>query len=153
MRVCILVDNTYYCRITFCYLPPCNCIVRVGIITLLLRKETAADIDCVFIVASITAVRQAERNVEQCVKEIYTHSDIYCYPNHPDLEKLFQVSEISFHHSYVYIDNINIFLDVKPCRQFTGVLWGAEIPPSVVIGDSGTTLLRHLGTHSPVGTA
>jgi hypothetical protein len=54
--------------------------VRVGIITLLLGKETAADVDCVFIVSSITTVRQTERNVEQCVKEIYTNSDIYSSP-------------------------------------------------------------------------
>jgi hypothetical protein len=64
-------------------------------ITLLLRNEIAVDVDRVFIVTCVVTVRQAERNEEQRVKEIYTHTDIYIlFPNHPALEKLFQASEI-----------------------------------------------------------
>jgi len=64
--------------------------VTLGSITLLLRKETAVDVDGAFIVTSAVTVRQAERNKEQRVKEIYTHAHIYLlFPNHPALEKLF----------------------------------------------------------------
>jgi len=64
--------------------------VTLESITLLLRKETAVDVDGVFIVTSAITVRQAERNEEQRVKEIYTHTDIYVlFPNYPALEKLF----------------------------------------------------------------
>jgi hypothetical protein len=63
----------------FCYLLPCDCIVAVGSITLLLRQETGVDVHRVFIVTSVITVRQAERNEEQRVKEIYTHTDIYIY--------------------------------------------------------------------------
>jgi hypothetical protein len=68
--------------------------VTVGSI-LLLRNETAVDVDRVFIVTSVITVRQAERNEEQRVKETCTHTDIYIlFPNHRALEKLFQVSGI-----------------------------------------------------------
>ena len=63
----------------FCYLLPCGCIVTAGSITLLLRKETAVDVHRVFIVTSVITVRQAERNEEQRVKEIYTHIQTYTY--------------------------------------------------------------------------
>jgi hypothetical protein len=63
----------------FCYLLPCDCIVIVGSITLLQRKEAAVNVHCVFIVTYVITVRQAERNEEKRVKEIYTHNDIYIY--------------------------------------------------------------------------
>lgn len=44
---------------------------------LLLRKETAVDVDSVFIVIFVITFRQAERNLEQRVKAICTHTDIH----------------------------------------------------------------------------
>ena len=68
----------------FRYLLPCDCIVTVGSITLLLLKEAEVNVQCVFIVTSVITVRQAERSEEKRVKEIYTHTDIYIlFPNHP----------------------------------------------------------------------
>ena len=108
-----------------CYLPPCDFMVTVGSITLLLRKETAVNVHRFCIVTSVITFRQAERNEEKRVKEIYKHTDIYIlFPNHPAAEKFFQVSEILFHHNYV--DKIKVFRYVKPCRQFTGVLWDPQ---------------------------
>jgi hypothetical protein len=52
-------------------------------ITLLLRNEIAVDVERVFIVTSVVTVRQAERNEEQRVKEIYTHRHIYTLPQPP----------------------------------------------------------------------